>query len=172
MAEVTLEGILERALKNVPQGRAYIPVHSLVSRTLEVIKIIDTLASRAECVAKSMGTCFKDTCKTGCASIFYKKEGGGITIWKVGSNSFSAERTAKTLKISSKDFLINIEGRKIRIKVPSREGFEIVESDFSDIRSVQKVHSEILYALNKLEPLIRNASENLLRCIRERRLSC
>jgi len=172
MAEATLEGILERTLKNVPQGRAYIPVHSLINRTMGILKIIDTLASRAECVTKSMGTCFGDVCKTGCATIFYKKEGRSIIIWKVGSNSFSAERSSKTLKISSKDFFISIEGRNIRVKVPSKEGFENIESDFNDIRSVQKVHSEISYTLNKLEPLIRNASENLLQCIKERRLSC
>ncbi len=172
MAEANLEEIFERSLRNIPQGRAYIPVHSLVGRVIEILSIINTIVSKLDCITRSSGGCYEGLCKTGCANIYYKKEDGNITIWKIRSNSFSLERSPRMLKVSSKDFSMNIEGRKIKVKVPSKEGFELVESDLTDLRGLQKVHNEISYVLNKLEPLIRNASENLLRCIRERRLSC
>jgi len=172
VAEASLETTLSRALKNLPSGRSYAPVHSLVSRIIEDLKLMETLTSRAECVSKSMGSCFGNVCKTGCANIYYSREDGEVVIWKVGSNAFSLRKTSRGFRASVKDFEIALEGRKVRASLPSSEGRELVEGDINEPSSLLRSYSILSYVLNKVEPMIRNALENLTRCARERRLSC
>jgi hypothetical protein len=172
LAEIGVKATLSKILKSLPQGRAYAPVHSLVSRLLEDIKNIDALISRVECVTKSMGSCIQDVCKSGCAGIYLSRKNGEISVWKIGSNAFSLKRFPEGFKIASKDYEIVLEGKKLRVSIPSKGGKEIIEGVLDDPTSLVKNCDTLTYVLNKTEPLMKNALNNITRCIKERRLSC
>ncbi len=172
MAEVNLGAIINRSIRSLPQGKTYLPVHSLLSRVVEDLKLAESLVNKAECASKSMGSCTKEFCKVGCANLFYMKSEGKYSLWKIGTNAFSLEKDFKKFRVSSKNLRIEIDGRKFIVILPASEGSLTLESDLRDIKSLLKNHGIISYVLNKLEPLIRNALSNVNKCIRERRLGC
>ena len=168
-----LEEIVDRLPK---EGLAASKVVGLVSRLAQLASTVDTVISKAKCVAEARGG--KKEARgvslyaTGCAGIHASEEDGVLRLWKVGSHAFAARLAGLEASVEDELVGITVTPEEVRVRIVSGDGKTEETVKLSDVATIYSGYQMISYVLKKLESHLRAAERDLAACERASAIQC